>query len=50
VWGDAEPSVRTVDAHVASLRRKLGPGIQIVTLRGVGYRFDAEESPLQPLV
>lgn len=50
VWGDAVATARTVDARVASLRRKLGPGIRIVTLRGVGYRLDAEESPLQPLV
>jgi DNA-binding response OmpR family regulator len=49
VWGDAAATERTVDAHVASLRRKLAPGIRIVTLRGVGYRLDAEESPLQPL-
>ncbi len=48
VWGDATATARTVDAHVASLRRKLAPGIQIVTLRGVGYRLDAEESPVQP--
>jgi DNA-binding response OmpR family regulator len=49
VWGDAPATARTVDGHVASLRRKLAPGIRIVTLRGVGYRLDAEESPVQPL-
>jgi DNA-binding response OmpR family regulator len=32
---------RSVDAHVASLRKKLGPwGGCIETRRGVGYRFD----------
>lgn len=32
---------RSIDAHVASLRRKLGSsGRCIETLRGVGYRFD----------
>src|SRR5262245_40042769 len=36
-----EADERSVDAHVASLRRKLGPwGGCIETRRGVGYRFD----------
>jgi len=31
---------RTIDAHVRSIRRKLGPaGARIVTLWGVGYKF-----------
>ena len=31
---------RTIDVHVKSLRRKLGPaGEYIETVRGVGYRF-----------
>ena len=30
---------RTVDAHVKSLRRKLGAPEVIQTVRGVGYRF-----------
>jgi len=34
---------RTVDTHVARLRRKLGKaGAAIVTVWGVGYRFDAK--------
>src|SRR5579875_2252117 len=49
VWGESASTARTVDTHVASLHRKLGPGIRIVTLRGLGYRLDADESPLQPL-
>jgi DNA-binding response OmpR family regulator len=35
-WG----STKTLDVHIASLRRKLGPPDWITTLRGVGYRFD----------
>jgi two-component system, OmpR family, response regulator RegX3 len=35
-WG----STKTLDVHVASLRRKLGPPEWITTLRGVGYRLD----------
>ncbi|MBI2889469.1 MAG: response regulator transcription factor [Nitrospirae bacterium] len=42
VWGiDAEVMTRTVDTHVANLRRRLGPcGMWIETVRGVGYRFE----------
>ena len=40
VWGTGAITPRTVDAHVASLRRKLGAAISIVTLRGAGYRLD----------
>ena len=49
VWGDTAATARTVDVHVASLRRKLGPEVRITTLRGVGYRLDAAESPNQPV-
>jgi DNA-binding response OmpR family regulator len=35
-WG----STKTLDVHIASLRRKLGDGSWITTLRGVGYRLD----------
>lgn len=49
VWGEHATTARTVDVHVASLRRKLGPAIRITTLRGVGYRLDAAESPSQPV-
>lgn len=36
---------RNIDVHIASLRKKLGPGfLWIDTVRGVGYRFrEAEE-------
>jgi two-component system phosphate regulon response regulator PhoB len=42
VWGaDVFVGPRTVDAHVANLRGKLGPaGGMIQTVRGFGYRFD----------
>jgi DNA-binding response OmpR family regulator len=42
VWGQRIASgERTVDSHVRSLRRKLGPGV-IRTVHGVGYAVDAE--------
>lgn len=34
-YGDA----RTVDVHVAQLRRKLGDELPLSTVRGVGYRL-----------
>ena len=43
VWGyDRYPTTRTVDFHVLSLRKKLGPAVaaRIVTVSGVGYRYD----------
>ncbi len=44
VWGyDAMPSTRTVDVHVAWLRRKLEPSPRhpqfILTVHGLGYKF-----------
>jgi len=43
VWGyDFYGDDRTLDTHIKLLRRSLGPYSRfIVTLRGVGYRFDA---------
>jgi DNA-binding response OmpR family regulator len=38
-WGPT----KTLDVHVASLRRKLGDPAWITTLRGVGYRLDPPE-------
>ena len=32
-------STKTVDVHVAALRRKLGPRVPIETVRGIGYRL-----------
>jgi DNA-binding response OmpR family regulator len=40
VWGlRYEGGPRTVDIHVSRLRRKLGPTLQLDTLRTLGYRF-----------
>ena len=45
VWGyDFYGDARTLDTHVKLLRRSLGEYSKyIVTLRGVGYRFEGEE-------
>jgi len=45
VWGyDYFGDDRTLDTHIKLLRKSLGKySDYIVTLRGVGYRFDAEE-------
>ncbi len=45
VWGwDFEGGSRTVDVHVRWLREKIEPDpaepVRIITIRGVGYRFD----------
>ena len=42
VWGyDFSGDDRTLDTHIKLLRKSLGPySGRIVTLRGVGYRFD----------
>jgi DNA-binding response OmpR family regulator len=40
VWGsDWYGDERTVDVHVAQLRKKLGADLPLVTVWGVGYRF-----------
>nr|WP_122012399.1 response regulator transcription factor [Maliibacterium massiliense] len=45
VWGyDFFGDYRTLDTHIKLLRKSLGPYSKYVaTLRGVGYRFEAEE-------
>lgn len=41
VWGyDFFGGERNVDAHVRTVRRKLGSGFPLTTIRGVGYRVD----------
>ncbi len=41
VWGPGwYGDERTVDVHVAQLRKKLGDAVAITTVRGVGYRLD----------
>ncbi|KXI21476.1 response regulator transcription factor [Photobacterium sanguinicancri] len=43
VWGyNHYPTTRTVDTHILQLRQKL-VGIEIETLRGVGYRMKAAD-------
>ncbi len=40
VWGSSwYGDARTVDVHVAQLRRKLGPDLPLATIRGAGYRM-----------
>lgn len=44
VWGyDFYGEARVVDVHVGHIRQKLGDGRFIVTIRGVGYRFEDGE-------
>ena len=31
---------RAIDSHIRNLRRKLEPGEHIVTVHGVGYKFE----------
>ncbi|HZP28670.1 MAG TPA: response regulator transcription factor [Acidimicrobiia bacterium] len=41
VWGyDWYGDPRTVDVHIAQVRKKVGDGCEIRTVRGVGYRLD----------
>lgn len=43
VWGqDFFGEIRVVDVHLGHIRQKLGPDHGIKTVRGVGYRFEAE--------
>ena len=46
IWGyDYYGGTRTVDVHIQTLRAKLGAcGMQIETVRGVGYRFGGKNS------
>ncbi len=45
VWGYSfDGYARTVDTHIRRLRKKMGPSASLIeTVRGVGYRFQAEE-------
>lgn len=48
VWGEPKlGDTRTIDTHVARLRRKLGPGHRatIATVRQVGYTYDPSAAP-----
>ena len=53
VWGySAHSSTRTVDVHIASLRRKLekdpSSPEMILTIKGLGYRFDWKNPEVGP--
>jgi DNA-binding response OmpR family regulator len=42
VWGyQSAVGAKTVDVHVANLRRKLGDDIGIVAVRGIGYKIES---------
>ena len=43
-----EGPTKTLDVHVASLRRKLGHPAWIQTLRGVGFRLAVHTGPAGP--
>lgn len=36
-----DSSTKTVDMHIVTIRRKLGTFVEIVTVRGVGYRLES---------
>ncbi len=40
VWDGEDVTSKTVDVHVALLRRKLGESLVFTSLRGVGYRLE----------
>jgi two-component system, OmpR family, response regulator ResD len=42
VWGSRFVSEKTIDVHIVGLRRKLAGAVRISTLRGVGYRLEAD--------
>jgi two-component system phosphate regulon response regulator PhoB len=47
----ANVTLRSVDAHIAALRRKLGPyGRRIQTVRSVGYRLQHAEDSLRSVI
>jgi DNA-binding response OmpR family regulator len=52
VWGyDWFGDARTVDVHVAQVRKKLADAIDITTVRGIGYRLESPrraEDPRSP--
>jgi DNA-binding response OmpR family regulator len=45
VWGyDWFGDARTVDVHIAQVRKKIGDAVPITTVRGLGYRLDRTSS------
>jgi len=48
-WGhDWFGDARTVDVHIAQVRKKLGDAATIVTVRGIGYRLEPSTSTSTP--
>ena len=46
VWGyDWFGDARTVDVHVAQVRKKVRGAVALTTVRGIGYRLDPETRP-----
>jgi DNA-binding response OmpR family regulator len=46
VWGhDWYGDARTVDVHIAQVRKKVGDALTITTVRGVGYRLESGPPP-----
>jgi DNA-binding response OmpR family regulator len=42
VWGyEWYGDARTVDVHIAQVRKKLGDAVEIKTVRGIGYRLES---------
>ena len=49
VWGyDWFGDARTVDVHIAQVRKKLADGIDIRTVRSIGYRLEPGSRPARP--
>ncbi|MEI8000693.1 MAG: response regulator transcription factor [Actinomycetes bacterium] len=49
VWGyDWFGDPRTVDVHIAQVRKKVGDAVDIRTVRGVGYRLDPGPRATRP--
>jgi two-component system response regulator RegX3 len=49
VWGhDWYGDMRTVDVHMAQVRKKIGDACAITTVRGVGYRLEASRAEPAP--
>ncbi len=39
-WENSHISTKTIDVHIANLRKKLGEELRISSLRGIGYRLE----------
>jgi DNA-binding response OmpR family regulator len=49
VWGyDWFGDARTVDVHIAQVRKKLGDAVEITTVRGIGYRLETPKRAVAP--